>query len=172
MSGNEEVTADVPEMGQTQIHPGAPSITLRWLWGPWGRTGKGNHRPSPLPPRGKVRARAHAGHPSHWPDQAVAHSSWLLLDTHVHIDLHTYTPTKKNLYHGAARQSRQSPRPDPQPSKQSREKKENEAPPLNYRTEFLALDKLLTPPWLQFPHLWGRGDRWLPRVFPALTPVP
>lgn len=30
VSGN-EVTTDVPGMGQTQIHPGAPSITLGWL---------------------------------------------------------------------------------------------------------------------------------------------
>jgi len=30
-SGNEEVTADVPGMRQTQIHPGAPSIILGWL---------------------------------------------------------------------------------------------------------------------------------------------
>ena len=125
---NEEVTVEVLGMGQTQIYPRAPSKTLRRLQEMLGSEAIGQvHRHA----GGQREPRPNTGNPSHPPDQATAHSSCPLPDTHIHTDSHTHSHTHRNSLTPRRDQADQADTQiRPQLLKQSQEK-ENKAPPLD-----------------------------------------
>lgn len=153
--------------GQTQIYPRAPSKTLSRLQETLGNEVIGQvHRHL----GGQREPRPNTGAPSHPPNQAMAHSSCPLPDTHIHTDSHTHSHTHRNLHRAGNRQARQTPKSDPHPLNSPRRRK--------IKLLVLTVNRLIgfgqvaDPAQASVSPSLGRQLRWFLRVFPALTPLP